>query len=225
MAKDFKINLPDFFEDPLFRESQETLWNTSKNLLAGTPGEYYSPIGEFGSNEFENILQMTQRDIQKSGLVSAAKMGTRGGAVNANIARTTADTTSKLRFEDLLRGIEGRKFLLGQGMSGGAGVSGRALNFGNAKSSYNLNKAGLEFDIQKAQNVMDQNEDAAEGALWGSILSSGLGALGTIGGAYLGGPVGASAGASLGSALGTGLTSKDASFGDLFSNIDFSSYR
>ena len=81
------------------------------------------------------------------------------------------------------------------GLETGSGVAGRALDFSKLQNSFNLSKSGLEFDLLKAK----YGEDAAEGDLWSTILSSGLGALGTAAGMYAGGSTGATL---LGSATG-----------------------
>ena len=62
------FKLPEFFEDPIFKETQEFLKDFGINILKGDIPEFFRSLGETGSKEFEDVLALTKRDIQESAL-------------------------------------------------------------------------------------------------------------------------------------------------------------
>lgn len=194
--------LPDFYDDPLYKSSNDTLNNYGMGILQGQVPDFYKMIGQQGSPELENVIGMTNRDISRSALEAAAKTGARGAGVSSAIAKATADNSTKLRWQDMLRSIDDKKWLFGTGLDTIGGVRNSAFDFMNAKNSFNLNRTGLETDQAK----LIQADKDRKSAAWASILSAGLGAAGTIGGFMVGGPAGASVGGSAGTALGSAAT-------------------
>lgn len=189
------IALPKFEEDPIFKDLQEYLSGYGKNLLEGKPNEYYKGIGEAGGSEFENMLALSNRDIQQSVLESAAKGGRgRGGAVASVTAQQVADNTTKLRFADFLRAMQGKEFLFGQGRGiteasreSGLANQGQKNNFNLANFDNAMAKAGYldEYDNQKSQGI---------GKMVGTVAGGALGFM-------AGGPAGALAGAGIGGGM------------------------
>lgn len=206
--------LPDFFNDPLFGSAQDTLYAHGNNILSGNLPDYYKMLGETNSPEFQDVLRMSSRDINQNALNAAAKTGTRGGAVASAVARATGDTTSRLRYNDLLSTLQNKRWLFGTGLDTLSGVRSGALNFMGQKNQFGLNIAGLQMDQAKMEQAQKQSEDA----MWAQIIAGGLGAAGTVAGAMVAGPAGAAAGSALGKSAGSALT--DSSLGGMdFSNM------
>lgn len=191
------INLPDFYTDPLFTKGQDKLYGYGSGILAGDVPDFYSVIGRSGSPEFEDMLRMTTRDIQRSALETSAKTGARGGATASVVSKAVADAGTKLRWADLLRSIEGKQFLLGSGLETVGNVTNRALTYGGNMNDFNINRAQLEM----SDRTLEEQKKARKQAMWTSILSGTIGGLGTFGGSYLG------AGGSLSKLLNLGSAS------------------
>ncbi len=179
---------PEYYEDPIYKESQEVLKNLGFDILKGDIPEYYAPIGEIGGKEFENYLSLMKGDIEASVEAGAAKLGRRGGVVSSQIAEQVGEFSTKTRYADFLRAMEGRKGLLNTGRGVTEGVRGSAQQEQVNRSSFNLNKSGQMFNYLSA---LDKQE-AAAGDSMGEMLSMALNA--GVGFAT-GGPVGAVAGA------------------------------
>ena len=164
-------NLPDFPEDPYYGKAQETLYPFGKDLLAGDIPEYYKPIGEIGGQLFEDVLGLGRRDIETAGIESAARLGQRGGNVPAGISRNVADFTRKARFDDYIRALKGRGFLLGAGADITAGVGGRALTAQGQKAGYEISKGNLALGYAGLASEVGIGEAKAKGEAIGSGIS------------------------------------------------------
>lgn len=210
-------DLPDFYDDPLFQTTQQDLYGRGQNILSGNLPDYYKMLGESNSPEFQDVLRRSSRDIQENALETAAKTGTRGGAVASAVSRATGDMTSKLRYNDYLSTIMNKKYLFGTGLDTLGGVRSSALNYGGQKNQFNLNKYGLQMDQLK----MEQAESMAEDDMWAQIISGTLGFAGTIGGAMIGGPAGAAAGGTLGASAGSALRGSNYGGVDFNDRLDF----
>jgi len=205
---ELQIDLPSFYEDPYYKKTQDYLYPFGTNMLAGNVPDYYKPIGEWGGTELENLLGLTRRDVTNAVNENLTRRNiSRGGLGASVIAKTMADTTTKARWDDYMRAIQGRQYLLGMGLNTVQGVGSSALNFMGQKNQFELNKAGLASDIEKYNAAIEAQRKAQQDAMWSQILSSAIGAAGTIGGFMIGGPVGAGIGGSLGSASGGYLPS------------------
>ena len=185
--------LPAYFNDPLFGKTQADQYELGSNLLKGNIPEYFRPIGEVGGSELESVIAMGSRDIQKASLEHAAAVGNRGGV--SRLGPAVADMTSKLRYADFVRAMSGRESFLNTGTGIIGGVRNAAFGNQSATNDFNLNttKLGMEQDDQEAKRK------AAKQAMYTQILSSAIGAAGTIGGFMIGGPPGAAVGGSLAS--------------------------
>ena len=178
------FKLPEFFEDPEFIKTQKFLSDFGINILKGNIPEFFKPLGETGSKEFEDVLSLTKRDIQESTLETAAITGRgRGGSVPSSVARAVGDASVKARFADFLRAMEGKGFLFQQGRGITEGVRGAGLSNQAQRNTFNLSTAGLDL---KSRGLLDE-QDTAEKDLLGKIIGGGLGFL-------AGGPVGAAVG-------------------------------
>lgn len=185
---------PDFLEDPNVLKTQEFLRPYGEDILRGDVPDYFKPIGDIGGREFEDILGLTKRDITRAGFEAGARTGTRGPRLAFGIEQAIGDVSKKARFEDLMRGIEGRKFLFGQGRGITEGVRGAGLEFGRQKNVFGLDIAKLQQQERQFQQQREDAEKQANANRWAEILKSGIGAAGSVAGAYLGGPFGAAAG-------------------------------
>ena len=73
------FQVPEFFEDPIFKETQEFLKDFGINILKGDIPEFFKPLGETGSKEFEDVMALTTQEIQESALETAAIKGRGSG--------------------------------------------------------------------------------------------------------------------------------------------------
>lgn len=194
--------LPEFYTDPKFAETQEFLAPYGMDILRGDIPDYWAPIGRWGGKELEDILALTQRDVTRGVTEDIARRKVRGARGAGIISRAMGDITKKLRWEDYSRGLKGREFLFGQGRGITEGVRAAGLEFGGQRNIFALKQAELE-----------QAEKARKSAMWSKILSSAIGAAGTVGGMMIGGPFGAAVGGRLGSAAGGGLSETSGFFG------------
>jgi len=110
------FKLPDFFEDPEFKKTQEFLSDFGINILKGEIPEFFKPIGEIGGKEFEDVLSLTKRDIEQSAINTGAITGRgRGGSVPSSVASAVGDASTKARLINFQQALEGKGFLLQQG--------------------------------------------------------------------------------------------------------------
>lgn len=162
------VAMPEYYEDPDYREMQDILKALGPDILKGNIPEYYKPIGEFGGEEFEKYLGLAKGDVQQSVLESAAAAGRTGGVVQSAIAEETGALTTKSRYADWLRSLEGKQFLLNTGI----GITESARGAGQAeeelRNRFNLDVTGLE--MKKASALDDWNFNKS------SMFSEGLGA-------------------------------------------------
>ena len=189
------FKLPEFFEDPEFKKTQEFLSDFGINILQGNIPEFFKPLGETGSKQFEDVLALTKRDITESALETAAITNRgRGGSVASTVAREVGDATTKLRFADFLRAMEGKGFLFQQGRGITEGVRSAGLTNQGQRNTFNLGTAGIDL---KSRGLLDE-QDAQSGDLLGKII---------------GGVLGLSTGGAAGAAAGTTVG------GDIFGSI------
>lgn len=166
------LNLPPYEEDPLYQETQDILYGTGADILEGKPPEYFAPIGEIGGETFEDLLRLTTRDVTKGVEESLAKRGIgRGGIGTAAIAKRTGDISTQMRWADLMRALEGRKWMFGAGTDILSGVRSGALSRESLKSRQGLGAAQLGLQSER----LAMQGEMAEADMWSSILSSGLG--------------------------------------------------
>jgi len=180
---------PEWHEDPDYRETQDFMKGLGMDILKGDVPEYYKGIGEFGSKEFEDMLQMTTSDITKSMLEGAAITGRgRGGGLAPQIAEITGDVSRKARYDDYMRALGGKEFLFSQGRGITEGARGAGLNTQEMRNRFNLNTEQMAFEREKYADT----KEAEESDMFGNLLSTGISA--GVGYAT-GGPAGAAMGA------------------------------
>jgi len=170
------ITLPKFYEDPFYGATQEKLLPMGTNLMGGNIPEWLRPIGESGSPEFQDLLNLTKRDISTAVWEDAARRGVRGPAATKVIADTTADTATKMRWSDYMRSLEGKQWLFGEGRGITEGVRGAGLDFGGQKNQFNLNQAKLQMDLENMIETQKQAKKARESQMWADIIGGAVGA-------------------------------------------------
>ena len=178
------IELPAFFQDPYYTEVQDYLNSFSKDMLAGILPDYYKQIGETGGKEFEDMLSMINRDTSKSVNESLVRRGiSRSGVGLSTMAKANADTNTKLRWEDYARALTGKQYLLGKGLDVQEGIRTAGLNNQSQVNQFNLAEAGIGINAQQIMDQRGQQEDN----MWGQLLQSAIGAVGSYMGTQGGG--------------------------------------
>jgi hypothetical protein len=174
--------LPSFFTDSYYTQGQQDLYGLGTNFLKGNIPEYYRSIGETGGPEFQDLLRLNTTDITRSGLESAAKLGTRSGAVTSNINKAVGDMTTRLRWADVVRAMQGKQDFLNTGVNAVTGVRNAGLTYGGQQNQFNLGIAGIKENRYNAEMQREMQEDLAKQQMWSEIISGGLSAAGTFAG-------------------------------------------
>ena len=184
-------NLPSYYTSPYYSDSQETLSGLGTDILSGQIPDYYSPIGQTGSTEFEDMLNMSIRDTQQGVTENAARMGFRGGRGSEMVSKAIGDISTKARYDDYLRSLQGKESLLNTGVGITEGVRGAGLTEAGQQNAFNLDK--YKFEYQSEQDVLNRQQE--EDNAWMEMLTAGIGVAGNVVGAmYLGGfPLGSAA--------------------------------
>lgn len=171
-------SVPEYYTSPEYVETQNVLKGVAYNTLAGEFPEYYKPIGEYGGEDFENILgsirsdvttdvsRSVQEDLTRRG-VSRGGLGT--AATSMAVAEAMGDIESNLRYSDYERALDARGDLFGIGVSTLADVRTSALSEQNAYNQYQL--GGFSGQLKSYQQQQEGAED--EGEWWGQLLGVG----------------------------------------------------
>lgn len=192
-------------EDPYYRKTQNILYPFGTNILQGKLPDFYSSLGKTGTPEFENMLALINRDTAMAVNENLVRRNiSRGGVGLSTIAKATSDVGTKLRWSDFLRAQGEKQWLMGTGLETVGGVRSAALSQTGISNQWSL--SNRQLDMQQAQ--IDAQAEADKNKMWSQILSSVIGAAGTIGGFMIGGPIGAGVGSQLGSAVGSAATKK-----------------
>ena len=169
------IQLPSYYEDPYYKPSQEYLCPYGQAWMEGDISEYYRPIGEWGGPELEDLIRLTTRDITQRGLEAGAKANIRGPRLSASISKAIADVVPGMRYEDYSRGLEGRKWLFGQGRGITEDVRTAGLTAQEQRNAFNRWLTEMQFEIERAGEAKTAAKKARESAMWSQILSSVIG--------------------------------------------------
>ncbi len=176
-----QFELPEYALDQYYKKSQDQLSDVGSNLIKGKPNDYYKPLGEVGGQMFENMLSKGKRDISTSVTQDFARRNVRGARASNVIAQQVGDFSTDMRFKDMLRALEGRKYMLGTGIDTVAGVRGGALSQTGMLNSFNLSRSKLDLQARKQASDLDQ----AKGSAWSSIMQNAIGAGSKLIGGYL----------------------------------------
>ncbi len=171
-----EIKRPEFFTDPLYTSSQKQLSGMGTRLMEGDLPEWLQPITETGSQQFEDVLGLTKRDITQSTQEALAKGGrARGGQLGASTAKAIGDVSIKARFEDYLRAQRGKESMFGKGVDITTGVRGSGERYGAAKNRFNWQDYGAEVGERDFQLEQERLKDEQLGSLLGTVASVGMG--------------------------------------------------
>ena len=195
-SKTEDVKYPDWYSDPNFTGSQDFLSQYSKDLLTSGPNAYYSPIGEYGTSQFQDYLKQTNASTMAGMDESLARTGrSRGGQAGQMAAQALGDRNANLAWQDYLRAMKGREMFFNTGLGVQQDVRNAGFNNQSAKNDFNVN--GSIFNLEKAKygDQYDANQSAGVGKFLGTLVG---GAIGFMAG---GGPMGALAGAGMGSDL------------------------
>lgn len=190
-----QVNYPEWYSDPNFAGSQNFLDQYSKDLLNNGPNDYYAPIGEYGTQQFNDYITQTNGATLKGVDEALARTGRgRGGRSGEVAAQALGDRNASLAFQDYERALKGREMFLNTGL--GVQQDVRNAGFANQSAHNAFNVGGANFDYNKAiygdQYDRQQSEDI--GKTIGTVV-------GGVGGFMVGGPAGAMAGAGIGSSV------------------------
>ena len=177
---------PEFFEDPEFNESQERLSGLGENLLEGDVPDFFSDIGKQGGQSFEKFLNMTNADISKGILESAAATGRSGGAVQSMTAEAIGKNETTLRYQDYLNSVEGKKWLMNMGVDNTTGVRKAGFDREAGRNEFNVGGADYNFNRDRYLDKSDMMLGQAEGDAWGDVISSVTGGISGAAGAPTG---------------------------------------
>jgi len=183
---------PDYVEDENFNESQERLSGLGENILEGDVPDFFSDIGKPGGQSFEKFLNMSNADISKGILESAAATGRSGGAVQSMTAEAIGKNETSLRYKDYLNSVEGKKWLMNMGVDITSGV--RTSAFGREQGINKFAIGETNYNLKRDQ-YLDQSDlmlGKMEGDAWGDVIGSIAGIGGMMGGGSTPSTVGAS---------------------------------
>ena len=150
LSGDPGFDLPSYGVSPYYTRGQEALAPLGEGLLTGRVPSFLKPISEPGGAEFEDVLKLTTRDVTRGVREDLAKRGIkRGGIGTSAIAKSIADVTSRLRFDDLLRSIEGKKVLLGAGIDIAGGTRASGLEEAQMRNLFGLDLSRQKLGIRE----------------------------------------------------------------------------
>ena len=169
--------MPSFFEDKFVGKTKEALFETGGEFLRGEPSEFFKPIGEIGGQQLTDLIAMIGKDITSSVQGDVIQRGVgRGPAATELISGKMGDISTQLRWQDLLRGLEGRKFLLGEGRGMVTDVGQMGLEGQRQKNTFSMQIANL---VRQDRSRKDEKK-AQEAMFWSNLVSGGIGGIGNI---------------------------------------------
>lgn len=174
------LNLPQFYESKYYKDPQKKLFDISGKLMSGDIPEWLRPIMEAGGQPFQDMIRQMETGVQRNVLEAGAKMGTRGGVMQDIIAKTTAEATVPLRYQDYVSAMGGRERLFGRGVSGMEGVRGAGLQEMGQRNVYEMDKAKSEYQAEQAEREREEAEELRKSQFLSSIISTGIGAAGSL---------------------------------------------
>jgi len=177
------VEFPEYYNDPYFADNQKYMQDYGRNMMEGNYPEHLKGIGESGGSEFENYLALTNRDISQGAQEAMVAGGRgRGGAMPGAVAQGIGDNSTKARYADYLRSLEGKQYLNSEGVNAVSGV--REAGFANQGAKNSFNVQGANFNFDKASYMDSYNRRASEdagnamgnlGSMLPSIAQIGLG--------------------------------------------------
>lgn len=174
--------LPNWQEDPYYKKTQDQLYSQGTDLMSGNIPEYYKPIGEYGSKEFEDLMRLVERDTTRNVQETAARRGQTGGNVDTAVAKAVADARAPLAYQDMVRALSGREMFLKTGDALVSDVRQGALTNQGQQNQFNISRAGIALNALTGGANTQNTSSAANAAQYSDILSSIGGGVGTLAG-------------------------------------------
>jgi len=182
-----KVNLPEFATDKYYQPSQDLSFGMGSDILKGKLPEWMEGLGETGSKQFKDMLAMVNRDTATAVNENLVRRNIKGGVGLSSIAKATADAGTKLSWADYTKASGEKQDLLKTGLTTTAGVTSAGLTHSGQKNQYEMGGAQLRLSADKFNAEQQRKDDEAaqakknsKNALWGKIISAGIGAAGTI---------------------------------------------
>lgn len=198
------LNLPSFYVDPVVPKAQDQLYTLGGDLLTGKIPEFYKGIATPGGSEFEEMVSMTKRDVEKSALEDSVRRGSRGGT--SKVTRTVADAVKALRYADLTRAMDGKRFFFNTGATLVGDVRNAGVTLGGQRNDFNMSVAQMENEERRYQEALAAQKKKEKSSMWKSILSAGIGMAGNLAGiGMLNGAFSAAGGAASAGGLGASI--------------------
>jgi len=164
-----------FQADPYVAKTQDFAFPYYTGILNGNIPDYYKGIGETGSPEAQKMLALTNRDITNSANEGLVRRGmSRSGVAGDVISQAIGDSSTKFNYADYQRAMAGKQWLMGAGETGLSNVRSAALTNQSQMNSFNISKMGGTLNAMQ----MDTQQQNGQDAMWGQLLSSGVGAIG-----------------------------------------------
>jgi len=176
------VEMPSFYQDPNYEKTQDYMYDYGTGILEGEIPDYYKSIGEYGGQEFEDIMALVNRDVTQGAMETAARRGQKGGNVQQAVAKQTADASTKLRYQDFVRAMAGRESLFKGGGAMVSDVGSKALINQGQRNQFNLASVGMEVDMLADARA----QDTASANRWASMVGSIGSGIGTAAGIYAG---------------------------------------
>jgi len=159
------VDLPEYYEDPDYRESQDKLKETGFNMLDGEFNDFYSSLGQTGSKQFEDMLGLAKGDVMQSTSEALAKSGrARGGQLPASTAKAVSDMSIKARFDDYTRAQNEKGQLLTNGLNVVSGVRSAGQAEGGNKNRFAMKQYDAQVAERNQQYTWELDQIARQGA-------------------------------------------------------------
>jgi len=174
--EDTFIPPPDYYLSQYYQEPQKELTGIYGDILSGELDPYYAPIGEFGGDAFDQLMQdiegrvttgvtrSVEEDITRRG-VARGGLGTT--AISMGVAEKIGDIEATLGYQDYGRALEARGDLLGLGLGGKERIRGAGLSESELRNKFNLDV----YRSLQGQYAVGEAEDEATSDIWGDIAS------------------------------------------------------
>lgn len=198
-APSVSYNAPSFFSDPNYGVAQGSLVPFASSLMSGQglPSAYSGLITP-NSPEFQKMLASVTGQTLGASQAAMASQGLGGSGVAASAAAgAVGSETANLSYQDFMNSQANQLSLMGMGSNIMQNVGSMALTNQGQNNQFNLTNASSAMDASEFNANMKEQQNQ----MWGSMISSGIGALGNIAGmGMLGmGGLGGSTGSTLGS--------------------------
>jgi len=183
MATKVDLSLPDWFQDPMYQDTQNLSYSMGKNILAGKLPDFYSSLGQTGSPEFKNMLAMINAQTATAVNENLVRRNiSRSGVGLASTAKAVADATTSLSWTDYIKAAGEKSNLLNTGLNTIAGVRSSALDLTGQKNQFGMQGAQLRLSADEFNANMEAKQAEAEAAkkaqknaMWQQIISSVIG--------------------------------------------------